>query len=70
MTAQVRKVTIIVLVIALVLLLAYDVIAVIMGGTNATISWVLWTESHNYPVIPLFVGILIGHLFASQTDAT
>lgn len=64
---NISNLTITVLVCALVSLIGYDIYAVIQGGTHATISWTLWTYSHQYPILPLGAGIILGHLFWSQT---
>ena len=45
----------------------YDVYALIKGGFSNTISWIIYSNSLKYPVIPLIVGVLCGHLFWSQT---
>jgi hypothetical protein len=63
-----QNITILVMCIAVVLLLAYDVFVALHAGTNATISWMIWTLSHEYPIIPFSVGFLCGHLFFTQTD--
>lgn len=56
---------------ALALIVAYDVAAYLRGGVRATISRVVlgWSRSRSWgPLIPLFVGVLLGHLFWSQPD--
>lgn len=65
----IRKITIGVMAGSLTALIAYDVFAVSMGGYQATISWIIWTASHQYPVIPLGAGILMGHLFWTQESS-
>lgn len=47
--------------------IGYDVLADREGGVTATISRVVWNSAHEYPLIPLLVGILLGHLFWSQS---
>lgn len=67
---KVQGITILVIVSAIVILLAYDTWAAFAGTTNGTISWVVWTYAHKYPIIPFLVGGLCGHLFFTQTSAT
>lgn len=44
-------------------LIIWDVIAVSSAGSRATVSNVLLTVSYGHPVIPLFLGGLMTHLF-------
>lgn len=46
--------------------IAFDIGIAIAGGPNATISARTWALSKRWPIIPLAVGILCGHLFWSQ----
>jgi 1-aminocyclopropane-1-carboxylate deaminase/D-cysteine desulfhydrase-like pyridoxal-dependent ACC family enzyme len=66
---KIQVTTVVMMVAALIVLLAYDIFAAVTAGTNATISWMLWTLSHKWPIIPFSVGFLCGHLFFSQVDA-
>lgn len=43
-----------------------DIILAVTGGYSSTISWWLWTQSHNWPAIPFSFGVLMGHFFFSQ----
>lgn len=49
----------------LFLLIAYDIYAI--THKKITISWIIFTTSQKWPIVPalmgLIVGILIGHLF-------
>lgn len=58
-----KKLTSIVTIVTVVLVLVYDVIAIVNGGTEASISSLVITKSYEQPLIPLLVGIVIGHLF-------
>jgi hypothetical protein len=58
-----KKLTLIITVVSVALLLIYDAIAIYFGGTEASISSLVITASYKQPLIPLLVGILIGHLF-------
>lgn len=51
---------------SVILLVAYDVVAVVLGGVEATISRVVLGWSIEYPVVPFGVGIVCGHLFWPQ----
>lgn len=50
----------------LILIVIVDVFLWVCYGSNATISWFLWTTSHDWPIIPFLFGVLAGHLFFSQ----
>jgi hypothetical protein len=58
-----KKLTLIITVVSVALLLIYDAIAIYFGGTEASISSLVITAFYKQPLIPLLVGILIGHLF-------
>lgn len=54
---------------ALAVIVCYDVLAMVRGGVDATISRVTlaWVQTRAWgPVIPAAVGFLCGHLFWSQ----
>lgn len=55
------------IVIAVVVILAYDAVAVMNGGTEASISSLIITLSYKQPLVPAlvgwFIGLLMGHLF-------
>jgi len=59
-------ITAIFLVIIALVIIAYDVLAVIKGGNKATISRVIIDTSREWLIIPLFFGILMGHFFWPQ----
>lgn len=44
-------------------LLAYDLYAYLKGGIDFTISWQVIQASKNWPLIPFFFGLLMGHFF-------
>lgn len=58
-----QKITKIFILVALVSILGYDFYVFNVGGTEATISWVIFEWSYKYPLIPLFTGFILGHLF-------
>jgi len=52
-----------VLIVEFLLLFLYDAIALLFWGHEYTVSYVLQSWSKHYPVLPLVIGILMGHLF-------
>ena len=45
------------------LVIAYDIVARIKGGNNATISLCTLTWSEQWPVIAFVTGFVMGHIF-------
>lgn len=64
-----QKITAWVIFVATVVLLGYDVYAYVNGGVGSTISWVIYSQSKNYPIIPFALGLLMGHLFGQMEKA-
>jgi hypothetical protein len=64
-----RNVTIALMVLAFFLIALYDVIALLAGGTETTISAVIISWSKVYPILPFAFGVLMGHFFW-QIDTT
>ena len=64
----ITKATQIIMAVALIVLLGWDCIALIKGGTEATISHWMIVSSYNYPLIPFFWGFLTGHFFWRLRD--
>ena len=62
-----RNVTTLLLVVLPLAVIAYDVIALWRGGSAATISEVITGVSLKRPIVPFAVGVLMGHLFFSQS---
>lgn len=58
-------ITQIILIVLLASILAYDVVAVLIGGTKWTISFNIYAASKQYPIIPFVAGVVAGHLFWS-----
>lgn len=54
-----------------VIWLAWDVAVVVLGGlsSGATESWTLYSLSKRYPIIPLLVGIVTGHIFGTMPNS-
>ena len=58
-----KKITLIIMIICAIFLVVYDVIAIMKGGTEASISSIIITASYQMPLIPFTFGILCGHFF-------
>lgn len=61
-----KKITGFVILASIVVLVAYDFFAYSKGGTDATISWLIWTWSLETPTVSFSAGYLCGHLFAQM----
>lgn len=48
----------------------YDVVAAVFGGYQATISSVLYFQGQKWPIIPFALGVLAGHLFFPNREAS
>lgn len=55
--------TVIVIVLAILGLIAWDIYAVIKGGNKATISYIIATTAKRWPLIAFVFGLLMGHFF-------
>lgn len=60
---NVKTITGIVIVAAFLIIVGYDVWAVLQGGIDSTISAVVFDFAHQYPIIPFATGVLMGHLY-------
>lgn len=58
-----RKITALFIGLTIFLIAAFDVFIFIKGGTEATISWMIFEWSHAHPVVPFCFGFIMGHLF-------
>jgi membrane protein insertase Oxa1/YidC/SpoIIIJ len=58
-----KKITQIIMVVTTVLILIYDAIAYVKGGGEATISSIIIVTSHENPLLPFLMGVLMGHFF-------
>ena len=61
-----RKATKTLIPVLVALAIVYDIIAYWCGGVGATISRATLAWARNWPIIPLSVGVLCGHLFWPQ----
>lgn len=60
------KITHSVIFIAVILLCAYDILALLLWGVDSTISVRITGASKMYPIIPFAFGFLMGHFFAQN----
>jgi hypothetical protein len=58
-----KKITLIFSISALILILAYDVIAIYLGGTESSISALIIKASYEMPAFTFLSGFTMGHLF-------
>ena len=58
-----KNITVKVLAVLLLALLVYDVVAIHIGGTEASISSVIITFAYKMPVFTFLAGVVCGHLF-------
>lgn len=56
----------VILVVLAAFLVIYDIVALWLGGWDATISVVLLTWARSYPILPFAFGVVCGHLFWPQ----
>lgn len=63
MTDKLRRVSKIVLLVALGAILLWDLAAQVFGGSNATVSKVVWQLASDVPFVTFLVGFVCGHLF-------
>ena len=47
----------------IVVIIGYDIWAVLQGGIDATISAMIQDAAHDYPIIAFAAGVLCGHFF-------
>lgn len=57
------SVTIGLLVSCLLILISYDMYVLYLGGTEETISHLVFTWTYDYPIFTFACGMLCGHLF-------
>ena len=48
---------------AIFLLIIYDIYAYSQGGQEATLSFLIYSQSFEHPLIPFATGVLCGHFF-------
>lgn len=58
-----KKITYIFIAAVFVLIAVYDIIAIMKGGTEASISSIIITWSYKFPLFPFLSGVVCGHLF-------
>lgn len=60
---DIKKITIIFVMVIIVCIAGYDVFAILKGGTEASISHLLISWSYEYPAFTFLFGFTCGHLF-------
>lgn len=58
-----KKITVIFIVLMFISIGIYDVVAIINGGTEASISSTMIVWSYRFPLFPFLMGVICGHLF-------
>lgn len=58
-----KNITIKILAVLLLALLVYDVVAIQIGGTEASVCSVIITFAYKMPVFTFLSGVVCGHLF-------
>lgn len=63
-----KKLTAIFIGVAILIIAAYDVYAILAGGSEASISHTMILWSYKYPVFTFMMGFVMGHLFWRTID--
>ena len=63
MSNKIARITHLVLFITVGALIVYDIYAVKVGGTEASISWAVASWAYDMPALVFGVGFVCGHLF-------
>lgn len=63
MKMKLQKITTIIIVACAIALILWDIYALVYGGGEATISYVIANLGKQNRMIPLVFGVLIGHFF-------
>lgn len=61
-----KRITVIIVIVAVILLSLYDIVAAIYGGDGSTISEVIRNAAYKAPIVPFVFGVLCGHWFFSK----
>ena len=65
---NIQKVTVMFILVIIAAIVLYDGYALIVGGTEASISFRLISWSYQHPVLPFTIGFCMGHLFWRMSD--
>jgi len=60
---NIKKMTLFFIIACIFVIIIYDVYAIYIGGTEASISSTIIVWSYNMPLVPFAAGVLCGHLF-------
>ena len=63
-----KKYTVYFIGLVIVAIAVYDVIVIVNGGTEASISHTMIVWSYKYPVFTFLMGFVMGHLFWRMSD--
>ena len=63
-----KKITRIFVLLTLVIVGVFDVFAIVKGGTEASISHLIFIWSYKYPAFTFLTGFCTGHLFWRMRD--
>ena len=58
-----KKLTKIFVLATIAIIIGFDVFVWVKGGTEATVSWTVFEWSYDYPILPFFMGFVMGHFF-------
>jgi hypothetical protein len=61
-----ERITVIIIVLMVAVGIIYDIIALAMGGVEATISRIILAVTGKWPIISFAFGVLCGHLLWPQ----
>jgi hypothetical protein len=60
---DIKKLTVYFIGLCVLAIIGYDVYAIIKGGTEASISYTIYSWSYKYPIFTFACGVLAGHFF-------
>ena len=60
---KIETITKLFIAVIIVLIAVYDVYAIIVGGTQASVSHTIITWSYDFPAFTFLMGFVMGHLF-------
>ena len=63
-----KKYTALFILLIIVLIALYDTYAIVVGGTEASVSHMIIVWSYNYPAFTFLFGFAMGHLFWRMRD--
>ena len=64
--SKTKRITVAVLVLSVALLIGWDLVVICNETPGDTISEMLYSAARRWPIIPLCVGMILGHIFWAQ----